>query len=70
MEYSGRAGILGLEYISSETLSDAKFERFLQADSLRREYLNQTFNFLPYLWVWIAFYVYCIEGFVGKIQNH
>ena len=50
-EFSGRAGILGLEYISSDEFSNAKFEQFLQADVLRREYLNQTFNFLPFLWV-------------------
>ena len=36
-------------FYSSEGLTDGKFERFLKAESLRREYLNQTFNFLPYL---------------------
>ena len=51
MEFSGRAGILGLEYLSSDQFTDVKFEKFLQADVLRREYLNQTFNFLPYLLV-------------------
>ena len=50
-EFSGRAGILGLEYLSSDEFSNSKFEQFLQADVLRREYLNQTFNFLPFLWV-------------------
>ena len=51
VEFSGRAGILGLEYLSSDQFTDVKFEKFLQADVLRREYLNQTFNFLPYLLV-------------------
>ena len=49
VEFSGRAGILGLEYISSSGLGEQKFERFIKAEALRREYLNQTFNFLPYL---------------------
>ena len=49
MEFSGRAGILGMEYLSSSSLSEKKYESFLQSDILRREYLNQSFNFLPSL---------------------
>ena len=49
MEFSGRAGILGMEYLSASSLSEAKYESFLQSDILRREYLNQSFNFLPIL---------------------
>ena len=49
VEFSGRAGILGMEYLSASTLSEKKYESFLQSDILRREYLNQSFNFLPAL---------------------
>ena len=49
VEFSGRAGILGMEYLSASELSEAKYESFLQSDILRREYLNQSFNFLPIL---------------------
>ena len=48
VEFSGRAGILGMEYMASG-LNQDKFEQFLEFDILRREYLNQTFNFLPYI---------------------
>ena len=48
VEFSGRAGILGMEYMSTGLDGD-KFEQFLEFDILRREYLNQTFNFLPYI---------------------
>ena len=48
VEFSGRAGILGMEYMSTG-LNEDKFEQFLEFDILRREYLNQTFNFLPYI---------------------
>ena len=48
VEFSGRAGILGMEYMATG-LNDVKFEQFLEFDILRREYLNQTFNFLPYI---------------------
>ena len=49
MEFSGVAGILGLEYLSAGNLTDIKYQNFLKAESLRREYLNQSFNFLPFL---------------------
>ena len=48
VEFSGRAGILGMEYMATG-LNPDKFEQFLEFDVLRREYLEQTFNFLPYL---------------------
>ena len=49
VEFSGVAGILGLEYLSAGNLTDIKYQNFLKAESLRREYLNQSFNFLPFL---------------------
>ena len=49
VEFAGKAGILGLEYFASRELSPRKFENFLKFDVLRREYLNQTLNFIPRL---------------------
>ena len=49
VEFSGVAGILGLEYLSAGNLSDIKYQNFLKSEALRREYLNQSFNFLPFL---------------------
>ena len=40
-----------MEYLSNSKLSNRKYENFLQSDVLRREYLNQSFNFLPYVQV-------------------
>ena len=37
-------------------LDQDKFEQFLEFDVLRREYLNQTFNFLPYIQVFYEEY--------------
>ena len=37
-----------MEYMSTGLDGD-KFEQFLEFDILRREYLNQTFSFLPYI---------------------
>ena len=51
VEFSGRSGILSLEYLSSSQFDDEKYEKLIQTDSLRREYLNQTVNFLPFLQV-------------------
>ena len=48
VEFSGRAGILGMEYVATG-LNPEKFEQFLEFDVLRREYLEQTFNFLPHI---------------------
>ena len=48
VEFSGRAGILGMEYVATG-LNPEKFEQFLEFDILRREYLEQTFNFLPHI---------------------
>ena len=48
VEFAGKAGILGMEYTTSG-LDQEKFENFLEFDILRREYLNQTTNFLPYI---------------------
>ena len=49
VEFSGVAGILGLEYLSNGNLADIKYQSFLKSEALRREYLNQSFNFLPFL---------------------
>ena len=48
VEFAGKAGIQGLEYLAKE-LTPEKYEKFTQNDVLRREYLNQTFNFVPSL---------------------
>ena len=50
VEYAGKSGILGMEYVAGRTngtWTTQKFEKFVEFDVLRREYLNQTFNFLP-----------------------
>ena len=50
VELAGKAGILGLEFLSNKgKMKPDKFERFLQYDVLRRSYINQTFNFVPSL---------------------
>jgi hypothetical protein len=46
VEYAGKAGILGMEY-ATIGLTKKKYENFLEFDALRREYLDQTTNFLP-----------------------
>ena len=48
VEFAGKAGILGLEY-TTNGLDAKKFKNFLDFDVLRRSYLNQTTNFLPYI---------------------
>ena len=48
VEFAGKAGILGLEY-TTNGLDAKKFKNFLEFDVLRRSYLNQTTNFLPYI---------------------
>ena len=48
VEFAGKAGIQGLEYLATD-LTPEKYETFTQNDVLRREYLNQTFNFIPSL---------------------
>merc|ERR1711892_181889 len=46
VEFAGKAGIIGIEYLANG-LQQEKYEFFLEYDVLRREYLNQTFNFIP-----------------------
>ena len=48
MFLSGKAGIYGMEYLTTD-LSPQKYERFLEYEILRREYINQTLNFIPTL---------------------
>jgi len=47
-EYAGKSGIYGLEYLIAD-LSPAKFERFVENDIMRKEYLKQTYGFIPSL---------------------
>ena len=48
IEYSEKSAIYGLEYLSTG-LNSRKTELFIQNDVLRREYINQTLNFIPAL---------------------
>ena len=48
-EYAGKAGVYGIRYLASGTLTKDQFQSLVQADVLRREYLNQSFNFMPEL---------------------
>ena len=48
-EYTGKAGIYGIRYLSSRLLGRVRFQEFVKSETLRREYLNQTFNFMPEL---------------------
>ena len=49
IEACGKSGIYGLRYLSQGHLKREYFHEFVKFDMLRREYLNQTFNFLPEL---------------------
>ena len=48
-EACGRAGVIGLRYLSRGSLAKRFFYRFVRSEMLRREYLNQTFQILPEL---------------------
>ena len=48
-EACGRAGVIGLRYLSRGSLAKRYFYRFVRSEMLRREYLNQTFQILPEL---------------------
>ena len=47
IEACGKAGIYGLRYLSVGHRSKEYFHRFVQNEMLRKEYVNQTFDFLP-----------------------
>ena len=51
VEFAGKAGIIGIEYLATPGLEPEQYENFLDFNVLRREYLNQTFNFVPGLQV-------------------
>ena len=51
VEFAGKAGIIGMEYLATPGLAPKQYENFLKFNSLRKEYLNQTFNFVPQLQV-------------------
>ena len=50
VEYAGKAGILALQYLTREDgINEEKYEKFLQYDILRNEYLNQVVFKLIYV---------------------
>lgn len=49
VEFSGKSGIYALRYLSKGSLEREHHHDFIRFEMLRKEYLNQTFNFLPEL---------------------
>ncbi len=49
VEFSGKSGIYALRYFSRGSIERAHHHDFIRFEMLRKEYLNQTFNFLPAL---------------------
>jgi len=49
VEFSGKSGIFGIRYLSAGTLTRRQHHSFVRYETLRKEYLNQTFNFMPEL---------------------
>jgi hypothetical protein len=49
VEFSGKSGIFGIRYLSSGKLTRKMHHQFVRFEMLRKEYLNQTFNFMPEL---------------------
>ncbi|XP_059089436.1 uncharacterized protein LOC131885421 [Tigriopus californicus] len=49
VEYSGKSGIYALRYFSQGTIERHHHHEFIRFEILRKEYLNQTFNFMPEL---------------------
>ena len=50
MEFTGKSGIYGLRYLSDGGFEKIKhYHDFIKFEMLRKEYLNQTFNFMPEL---------------------
>ena len=66
-EYTGKAGIFGIRYMSAGALDKDKYQDLVKSDWLRREYLNQTFNFMPELEV--DYYNSSLTKNFGSVQN-
>lgn len=49
VEFSGKSGIFGIRYLSSGRLTRKMHHNFVRYEMLRKEYLNQTFNFMSEL---------------------
>ena len=50
VEFSGKSGIYGLRYLSQDGYLEREYmHEFIRFEMLRKEYLNQTFNFMPLL---------------------
>jgi hypothetical protein len=47
VEFSGKSGIFGIRFLSSGDLKRKWHHSFIRYEMLRKEYLNQTFNFMP-----------------------
>ena len=49
IEACGKTGVYGLRYLSQGYLQKEYYHELVRYEMLRKEYLNQTFNFLPHL---------------------
>jgi hypothetical protein len=47
VEFTGKSGIYGLRYLSQGFIEVQHYHDFIRFEMLRKEYLNQTFNFMP-----------------------
>ena len=47
MEFTGKSGIYGIRYLSQGFIEHQHHHDFVRFEMLRKEYLNQTFNFMP-----------------------
>ena len=48
VEFSGKSGIYGMRYLTQGGALEREYmHEFIRFEMLRREYLNQTFNFMP-----------------------
>ena len=48
VEFSGKSGIYGMRYLTQGGILEREYmHEFIRFEMLRREYLNQTFNFMP-----------------------
>jgi hypothetical protein len=47
VEFTGKSGIYGLRYLSQGFIERQHYNDFIRFEVLRKEYLKQTFNFMP-----------------------
>ena len=47
VEFTGKSGIYGIRYLSQGFIERQHHHDFVRFEMLRKEYLNQTFNFMP-----------------------